>query len=431
MRRWYVYLTCVAVALCFLASHALADGLTPEEKREFERLIASNEASERIQAVSLLSKASDSKAFTLLTKILERERDDEVLEAIFNVMKGFKDPKVISAVLSTAKKCRIVEQRVGYLKALWEYDSDEIFNALLRFINDPGWQVRMTLAELLGETAKKKGFDKAKIAIDFLLKWLLGEPDGRTQNQVRAALYYLTGKDYGLDKKAWKEWWDHERATYGKPKLDEDGKPVDKDGDGKPDMTTTLPKEKWREPTAKEDPTRPKPKFFGHELKNARVIFVIDRTGSMNEASSGGKTKLQVLKDELTKTIGSFDKRYWFNMYFYSVGCFVWKPKLQKATDDIKNAAIQYVKGLSGAGMTDIGGALRKASQDPDADTIILLTDGKPTAGITDTEMLLRDVRKWNKFKKIKINTVGMAGCDPNFLQKLAQQNGGSFTNAP
>jgi hypothetical protein len=45
--------------------------------------------------------------------------------------------------------------------------------------------------------------------------------------------------------------------------------------------------------------------------------------------------------------------------------------------------------------------------------------------------MLLKDVRKWNKFKKIKINTVGMAGCDPNFLQKLAQQNGGSFTNAP
>jgi Mg-chelatase subunit ChlD len=81
--------------------------------------------------------------------------------------------------------------------------------------------------------------------------------------------------------------------------------------------------------------------------------------------------------------------------------------------------------------MTDIAGALRKASQDRDTDTIILLTDGKPTAGITDTEQLLKDVRSWNKFKKIKINTVGMAGCDPNFLQKLAQQNGGSYSNAP
>jgi hypothetical protein len=342
-------------------------------------------------------------------------------------MKQFKDTKAITAVCKMAKKCKVMEQRVEYVKTLWGYDSEEAFNTILRFMKDSAWQVRMTVADCLGETAKKKGFEKAKYVIDRLLKWVFAEPDGRTQNHVLAALYYLTGKDYGLDKDAWKKWWDHEKPGYGKPKVDDEGKMVDKDGDGKPDMTTELPKEKWRAPEVKEGN---RPKFFGHELKNARVIFVIDRTGSMNEPSSGGKTKLQVLKDELVKTIGAFDKRYWFNMFFYSTGCMIWKPKLQKATDAVKKEAITFVKNLAGAGMTDIAGALRRASQDPDADTIFLLSDGKPTAGITDTNELLKDIRKWNKFKKIKINTVGMVGCDPSMLQQIAQQNGGAFTQA-
>jgi len=36
---------------------------------------------------------------------------------------------------------------------------------------------------------------------------------------------------HGLDKDAWKKWWDHEKANYGKPKVDDEGKMVDKDGD--------------------------------------------------------------------------------------------------------------------------------------------------------------------------------------------------------
>jgi len=429
MTKRVLCLFSIAFLLCIFTTRAIGDGLSPEDKKEFEEKIISNEASVRAEAVSILSKADDAKAFKMLLKILERERDDTVLDAVFGVMKGFTDKKVIVAVAKASSKCRVLEQRVGYVQVLWEFDDEECFKAVVKLMTDTAWQVRMSVADCFAETAKKKGFEKAKLVIERVMKWVFKEPDGRTQNRFLAALYYLTGKDYGLDKKAWAEWWKHMKPLYGKPKKDEQGNTVDKDGDGKPDMTTTLPEKKWREPVAREDKSRPK--FFGPELKNARVIFVIDRTGSMNEASSGGKTKLQVLKDELVKTISAFDKRYWFNMYFYSVGCFVWKPKLQKATDPVKQAAIQYVKNLAGAGMTDIGGALRKASQDRDADTLILLSDGKPTAGITDTEQLLKDVRSWNKFKKIKINTVGMAGCDPNFLQKLAQQNGGSYTNAP
>jgi len=425
----YSYHAALAILLvCIMTGSIFAGELSPEDKKKFNELISSKEAPQRAEAVSLLSKIDDGKAFKMILRILENEQAEEVIKAAFEVMRGFKDELLISSICSAARKCQNTNQRVEYVKLLWEYDDEKAYGTVVRFMRDPAWEVRMTVADCLGETAKKKGFEKAGDIIDKLLKWVFKEPDGRTQNRVLAALYYLTGKDYGLDKDAWTKWWDHEKPNYGKPKVDDEGKFVDTDGDGKPDMTTELPKEKWREPEITEGN---RPKFFGHELKNARVVFVIDRTGSMNEASSGGKTKLQVVKDELVKTIGAFDKRYWFNMYFYSVGCFVWKPKLQKALDPVKQEAMNYVKNLTGGGMTDIGGALRKASQDPDCDTLILLSDGKPTAGITDTDKLLEDVRKWNKFKKIKINTVGMAGCDPNFLQKLAQQNGGTYSSAP
>jgi hypothetical protein len=433
MIRCSILAICLAAAALAFPLQSFAGDMPDEVKKEFNRLIASSKPEERAQAISLLSQADDAKAFKFLADYLDRDQDEKVLEAAFAVMKGFKDKKVMEAVCKLAPRVKIVDQRVGYVKVLWEYDSEKAFDTLLKFVNDPAWEVRMTLADCLGETAKKKDVKRTITVIDRLLVWVFSEADGRTQNRIRAALYYLTGKDYGLDKDAWKKWWDHEKPLFGKPKekAEETG-PADKDKDGKPDMTTEEEKPPpWSDPVAKEDPTRPRPKFFGHELKNAHVTFVIDVSGSMGEAAGAGKTKLDVVKDELIKTIKAFDKRYWFNMYFYSDFCSRWKDKLQKATEENKTAAMNYVRGLGPMKMTNISYALRKAADDPDTDTIILLSDGKPTVGITDTTALLQDVRKWNKFKKIKISTVGMAGCDPAFLQELARQNGGSYSNAP
>lgn len=424
-------LFCIALSLCVLVRHARAD-MPPEVKKEFERLIGSGKPEERARAVSLLSQANDdAKTFKFLASFLENERDDKVIDAAAEVMKGFKDPAVMTSLCKYSGKSQFADVRVAYVKVLWSFDDDKAFETVLKRAKDPAWQVRMTVADFLGKAKSEKGIEKTKLAIDLLIKWVVKEPDGRTQNHIRAALYYLTGKDYGIDKKKWDEWWAHERELFGKPKKAEETGPVDKDGDGKPDMTTEVPREKWRDPVAEEDGSRPRPKFFGHELKNARVAFVIDSSGSMGEAAGAGKTKLEIVKEELTKTIESFDKRYWFNMFYYSDFCGAWKKKLQRATEDIKKAAIQWVRGLGPLRMTNIGYALFKAAEDADTDTIILLSDGLPTAGITDVEALLRYVRSWNKYKKIKISTVGMAGCDPNFLQRLAQQNGGSYSTAP
>lgn len=414
----------VTLALLLIFSAAVQGKMPDKAKKRFKAFINSVEASERAEAVGLLAQETDQKkALKMLLILLNKEEDETVINAIFNVMKGMTDPKAIKGITRAAKKCRNGEQRAEYIKVLFEIDNPKTFELLLQFIKDPTWQVRQTLAELLGETFKKKGVEKSKAAIRLLIRWIAVETDERTQIHVRAALYHLTGCDFGLDNKKWKEWWTDNERVYEGPLKPED---APKTADGKtPGYATGVKKE------IPVDPTKPLPRFFGHELKNSRLTFVIDVSGSMSESSSGGKTKLQIVKDELTKTINSFDKRYWFNMVFYSTGCVAWKKKLEKATDAFKKEAVEKVASLSPLAATNISMALKMASKDGNTDTIILLSDGKPTAGIIDPTAVLRDVRSWNKFRKIKINTVGMQGCDPDFMRKLAAQNGGSYTEAP
>ena len=169
------------------------------------------------------------------------------------------------------------------------------------------------------------------------------------------------------------------------------------------------------------------PRFFGEEIKKSKVCFVIDVSGSMSEQSSGGKAKLELVRDELIKTIQAMDKRYSFNVITYSTGVAKWRDGLQKATPENKQSAIDHVKRFSPMGMTNIYAAMKMALEDPDVSLIVLLSDGLPTVGVTDTNIILNSVRKWNRYKRIQINTVGMQGCDQTFMTNLATQNKGKF----
>jgi hypothetical protein len=425
MRKKLLVLSTV-LSLVFFAA-AIATGEMPSDvKKKFKKLAASRNAEDRAAAIRLLTQEDkESKALKKILKFLNNEYKDVVWEAAFEVMKGFKDEKVIHSVCLIASKCKHFDRRAEYMRVLWGYDNEKAFDTVFKHIKDPAWQVRMTIAELIADTLKKKGLEKTKQVIDRLVKWLPIEPDKRTQMLVRAALYFLTGMDFSLDKNKWETWWKENREGYTGPAKDTP-EIVDRDGDGKPDLITVLMPP---EPKIVDD-GRPKPKFFGQEIKGGRVAFVIDVSGSMSESSSGGRSKLQVVKDEMEKTISAFNKGFWFNMFFYSNGVSMWKKKLQKATKEIRDEAIKYVRSLRPLNMTNISAALKMAADDAETDSIILLSDGKPTMGITNTEALLKYVRSWNKYKKIKISTVGMVGSDANFMQKLASQNGGKYTTA-
>ena len=67
-------------------------------------------------------------------------------------------------------------------------------------------------------------------------------------------------------------------------------------------------------------------------------------------------------------------------------------------------------------------------------DTVFFLTDGKATAGdITNADTLLSWFGELNRFARLKVNviTFGRLESNPEFLMRLAHENGGRFVEVP
>lgn len=416
---------CYSILLLLFSVLLSADGLEQVDKdalSKYRRLIQSADVSERKEAVEALRNVTTKKkkAVAYLLSLLSVEREDEVRDAAYEVLKRFgDDDDAVELIVKALNKIESADVRAQLVKVLWSFKRSDADDAVLKRLRDPAWEVRLTVAELIG---RSKAADRTvvfrKRIIEEFIKAIAIEPDKRVRNYIRGALYELTNQDFGTDKKAWMRWWEKHRARYGIPRKKEE-KTV---GKGKI-RTEVVP---WEE---EETPSKPRPRFFGAEIAKKRVFFVIDVSGSMAEAASDG-TKLDVVKKEMKKAIEAMDKTYKFNMLFYNHGFRMWKQELQRATKQIKEEAKAEIDRQMPMGMTNIWASLKKAMEDGDTKLIILLSDGLPTAGITDTNKILEDVRKWNKYRKIQINTVGMQGADFDFLRKLAEQNGGVFRQA-
>ncbi|MCX7703694.1 MAG: VWA domain-containing protein, partial [Planctomycetota bacterium] len=313
--------------------------------------------------------------------------------------------------------------RAQLLKVLWGFKRDDCDDVVLKGLEDAAWEARLTVAEIFGKSRlADRSVEFRKRAIEMLMKVLPVEVDGRTRNYIHGALIELTEKDFGTDVKAWKDWWAKSKERYGQAKEEKrEGEEPREPGKIK---TEVVPP--WKDEKDEEE-GKPKPRFFGEEISKKKVFFVIDVSGSMAEASSGGKTKLELVKKEMKSVIEAMDESYSFNMIFFNHGLVKWKDKLQKATKEVKAEAIAVIERQQPMGMTNIWASLKTALEDADTKLIVFLTDGLPTAGFTDTKRILEDVKKWNKYKDIQINTVGMQGADATFLGDLASQNKGIF----
>lgn len=184
--------------------------------------------------------------------------------------------------------------------------------------------------------------------------------------------------------------------------------------------------------------------FFGLKTKSSRIVFVLDRTGSMDfpcseanlpkkdppkkpEQATGDKPdpaseaarqkaeeikkkydnrkiekRMDALKREFINTIYNLDERVMFNVVWYEGNSQPWKPEFVKATWPVKMECIKDVDSINPSGGTNIWGALEHAYQfvaqpsKPDViqdkkgnyatvvngpDTIFLMTDGNHNNG--------------------------------------------------
>ena len=63
-------------------------------------------------------------------------------------------------------------------------------------------------------------------------------------------------------------------------------------------------------------------------------------------------------------------------------------------------------------------------------DTIYFLSDGRPSVGkLIETNEILAEVRKFNDQYRIVIHAIAIGDFQKEFLQQLAQDNGGVFVD--
>lgn len=153
------------------------------------------------------------------------------------------------------------------------------------------------------------------------------------------------------------------------------------------------------------------------------VIFVIDRSGSMS-----GK-KIEQVKASLKYVLNNLRQGDTFNIVAFDSQVEAFRPELQKFDEETRKAALGFVEGLYAGGSTNIDGALKTAlAQIQDSSRpsyVVFLTDGLPTAGVTNEMQIVTNAKGYNKVHT-RLFAFGV-GYDLNsrLLDKLVRENFG------
>ena len=78
---------------------------------------------------------------------------------------------------------------------------------------------------------------------------------------------------------------------------------------------------------------------------------------------------------------------------------------------------------------TNLYGSLEFAFDDPDVDTIFILSDGEPSVGdIIDPQLIREAIAERNATRNVVINTIAF-GADLQVLEWLAEDSGGTHVS--
>jgi HEAT repeat protein len=319
------------------------------------------------------------------------------------------------------------EVRVLALEAVAQRKDPEAADRVIASLGDEAWQVRAAAIRALVEI-------KSKRAITPLIDALEHEK-GRLVDDLEKALVALTGHNFHSSTTQWREWWANEGPSFAVL--------------GTPEAEAIAKAAKAASPSAAETKAVPQPpttSFYGIETRSLHVLFVLDVSGSMAEAtgptptgpSKTTVTKLAAAHAEIHRALAALPEAATFDILVYSSDVQKWSATMAAATTKNKEAAEAWVRAIPAKGSTNCWAGLAKSFEiagigttdknyRADADTIFFLTDGNPTVGaITDVECMLREVRRLNALSRVVIHTVGV-GNDANndFLGRLASENGG------
>ncbi|KAF5893106.1 inter-alpha-trypsin inhibitor heavy chain H3-like isoform X1, partial [Clarias magur] len=156
------------------------------------------------------------------------------------------------------------------------------------------------------------------------------------------------------------------------------------------------------------------------------VVFLIDKSGSMRG------TKIHQTRLAMLKILGDLGGDDYFGLITFDSNVDVWNNELLQATESNLQKATSFVKSIEARGGTNINQAvlngvevIKSHPRHGSASILILLTDGDPTSGETNTGRIQENVKEAIG-GKFPLYCLGF-GFDVNFdfLEKMALENDG------
>ena len=242
----------------------------------------------------------------------------------------------------------------------------------------------------------------------------------RLRDELWATLTSITPASISVEQggDAWVAWWE---AEQNEPRL------------------AAWLKDNQRGVKPQKDPNYAEAYFYGIPIVGKSVVFVIDVSGSMREPMRGTdqRPKIEGAKEELSRSLEALLDVSTFTIVTFAEQTTVWSRKRVKAEDGRKRA-LEFVARLAPDGGTNLHQGLisafgverlerRSAITGVDRpDQIILLSDGNPTVGVTNTDAILSDVDRLDPAALTRIDTIAFGpDADRRFLQTLAERHGG------
>ncbi|MDP6155192.1 MAG: VWA domain-containing protein [Candidatus Thermoplasmatota archaeon] len=155
------------------------------------------------------------------------------------------------------------------------------------------------------------------------------------------------------------------------------------------------------------------------------IIFVIDRSGSM----SGNK--INQVKEAFEYVVNDLPADDKFNILTFSTGVEQYKPEIISASRENKQQAVNFINNIGASGSTNFNQAALDGLEllgnqgDSHIPIVVLLTDGQPTAGETDSTRLRNNIVNANTAHSSVFCLGFGSDVDFDFLRAISMENFG------
>jgi hypothetical protein len=233
----------------------------------------------------------------------------------------------------------------------------------------------------------------------------------RVRDEFADALHELTGIDFGPEHARWAAWLADEAERFEPPQ-----RPVKRRRTTEPSGSTAA-------------------HLLDLPIDSDHVVFVVDCSHSMNDplAFGGKRSKRDVLNDSFERVVARLPEPSWMNLIPFGTEPEPYRPASFRATRAARSAVVKALAKRAPDGRTNIFDALALALDDREADTVVLVTDGAPSAGRhTARTAFLEATTELNRFHLARVHTVeiGAKNTSPRwrgFMQSIAELTGGHY----